>query len=364
MRGYLFADFDELPDHYHSLFEAAGQEDFYFSLPWYLNLTKTTLDESDTLILLGVESDDNAQCTARALIVLRKRATKPRFLKPRTLHLFENVYTMIAGPVIRPDEADVETVMQTLASYLLNEFKKIDVIQLGSMDPDSTTYRALESVLRQPGFMVQRTFSFVNWYEPTANISYASYFSSLTGRRSILKKQIKKLEGAGTVTWKLACKPCEIKSAMADYATIYENSWKQAELYPNFIDGFVDACAQMDCLRIGVLYLDGQPAAAQIWTLTNGKATIYKIAYDEKFKSYSVGSVLTMRLIQHILDIDKATILDFGFGNDPYKKEWTRHRRDRMGLLIFNLRSVRGFFGASKFILKKIAVAVKNRVRP
>jgi hypothetical protein len=363
MRAYLFADFDELPDHYHSLFEAAGQEDFYFSLPWYRNLTKTTIDVNDTLILVGIESNDNAQSTARALIVLRKRATKTGFLQPRTLHLFENVYTMIAGPVIRPDEVDIETVMQTLASYLRHEFKKIDVIQLGSMDPDSTAYKVLETDLRQPGFMVQRIFSFINWYEPTAGITYASYFSSLTGQRSILRKQIKKLESAGIVRWKLVSKPNEIKSAMADYATVYRNSWKQTELYPDFIDGFVDACAQMDCLRIGVLYLDDQPAAAQIWTLTNGKATIYKIAYDEQFKSYSVGSVLTMRMMQHILDDDKAAIVDFGYGNDPYKKDWTRQQRDRMGLLIFNLRSVRGFFSAGKFILRKVAVAAKNRVR-
>jgi len=295
---------------------------------------------------------------------MRKRATEPGFLKPRRMHLFKNVYTMIAGPVIRPDEKDVETVMQALASYLLKEFRKIDVIQLGSMDPKTPTYGALETALQQRGFMVRRIFSFVNWYEPTENISYDTYYSSLKGRRSILRKQIRKLESAGIVSWKLASKPSEIKSVMADYDTVYKNSWKQAELYPDFIDGFVNACAEMDCLRIGILYIDDQPAAAQIWTLTNGKATIYKIAYDEKFKSYSVGSVLTMRLIQHILDIDKATTLDFGYGNDPYKKDWTRHRRDRMGLLIFNLRTVRGLFCAGKYIFKNIAVAIKNRVCP
>ena len=65
-------------------------------------------------------------------------------------------------------------------------------------------------------------------------------------------------------------------------------------------------------------------------------------------------------MMEHVLENEEVSIVDFGYGDDPYKKDWTRHRRDRMGLLIFNLRSVRGTWAAGKFLFKRLASLIKH----
>jgi len=363
MRSTLFASFDELPSHYDDLLESAGRENFYFSRPWYRNLIETTSHTEDQLVILGVESnDDTTQPVARALMVLRRRGGTRGFLQPRELHLFENVYTMIAGPVLRPGESDTDQIMESLATKIYTELKDIDLIRFGSMDPASPTFIALQNAFQKPGFWVRRIHSFINWYEPVKDISYDQYHSSLSGKmRNLLKRRNRKLEKFGNVRWELALEPTELEAAMKDYSLVYTNSWKTPEAYPNFINGFVKACAEVAVLRFGILYVDDQPAAAQIWTVTNGQATIYKLAYDEKYKDLSVGSALTARVMEYVLEHDDLKIVDFGYGDDPYKKDWTRHRRDRMGLLIFNLRTDRGVWAAGKYSLKYLALSVRHK---
>ena len=37
-------------------------------------------------------------------------------------------------------------------------------------------------------------------------------------------------------------------------------------------------------------------------------------------------------MFQHVIDIDHVTLIDFGTGNDPYKREWMEEVRDRYRL--------------------------------
>jgi hypothetical protein len=253
--------------------------------------------------------------------------------------------------------------MRSLATKIYTKLKDIDIIQLGSMDPASPTFTALQNAFEKPEFLVRRIHSFINWYEPATDVSYDQYHSSLSGKmQNLLKRRNRKLEKSGIVRWSMTHKTAELEAAMKDYSMVYANSWKTPEIYPDCINGFVKACAEMTALRPGILYLDDQPAAAQIWTVTNGQATIYKLAYNEKYKDLSVGSALTARMMEYVLEKEDLAVVEFGYGDDPYKKDWTRQRRDRMGLLIFNLRTARGMWAAGKFTLKYFARLVKQNL--
>ena len=101
-------------------------------------------------------------------------------------------------------------------------------------------------------------------------------------------------------------------------------------------------------MRLGLLYLGGAPIAGQIWIVYSGKATLYKLAHDQRFKRLSPGTVLTMRMIERVIDTEKVTEIDFGVGDDPYKSLWASMRRERWGLAAFELRTIRGALGALK----------------
>src|SRR5260370_38134266 len=96
----------------------------------------------------------------------------------------------------------------------------------------------------------------------------------------------------------------------------------------------------MGWLRLGVAYTGARPAAAQVWSVNNGTASIYKIAYDQKFKELSVGSYLTMHLMERAIDVDKVREIDYLSGDDRYKSDWMSHRREHWGILAMNPRTL------------------------
>ena len=69
-------------------------------------------------------------------------------------------------------------------------------------------------------------------------------------------------------------------------------------------------CAESGWLRLAIAYIDDQPAAAQIWIVSNGVANIYKLSYDERFAKFSLGTLLTAHLMEHAIDVDKVHEID------------------------------------------------------
>lgn len=354
MKTRVFNSLDSLPSIYVDLLEDTGRDNFYFSLPWYSALIDTTREPADGLLILGVESG-GSRPVARGLMVARRQIGKASAYRIRELSLFQNVYTMIAGPAIRADESERARVIDALAQRLTDAHAETDIIFLGSMDPASENFPLLEGALRDAGWWVAQTPGFINWFEPTAGLTWENYLASLPGRmRSLLKRRERRLEKAGEIQWRFSGAGENLDGLLADYDIVHENSWKPPEGFPDFTAALVRACAHSGVLRMGLLYLNGAPAAAQIWTVSNGSATIYKLSYGEQFKDYSVGSILTARMMRWILETDKPAIVDFGNGDDPYKRDWLRHKRVRMNLIAFNPKSARGLLAGGRFFTRRL----------
>ena len=142
----------------------------------------------------------------------------------------------------------------------------------------------------------------------------------------------------------------DLDAATRDYETIYNSSWRDSEGYPNFIRGLIRTAAEQGWLRMGVFYIDDEPAAAQLWIVHGGFASIYKICYAEKFAKFSVGSILTADMLEHVLDIDRVREVDYLTGDDSYKANWMSHRRERWGIMAFNPKTIRGNLGILRHI--------------
>ncbi len=361
MPGHLFRSLDELPATYVELMETAGRENLYYSGTWFRNLIATTTDPGDEVLLFGVEDDDGL---AQALFIARRKPGSG-ILGSRTLETFANFYTMIAGPIVRPGDDRLEDTLRELIGTVRRNFPAGQILSFPSMDPASPVFPALIDALSASGFLVRQTFGFGNWYEPTEAIGYAAYRDSLSSRtRNTIGRRTRKLEREHDVRYLMTDGGDGFDEAFLAYRQIYENSWKIPEAYPDFISGFLKACIAIGALRLGVLFVDGEPAAAQIWTICNGEATIYKLAYDEKFQNLSAGTVLTARMMEDVLEKDRPREIDYGFGDDPYKKEWTRHRRERKNLIAFRRATPAGALAAAGFISRQLASTLRDRLRP
>jgi CelD/BcsL family acetyltransferase involved in cellulose biosynthesis len=111
---------------------------------------------------------------------------------------------------------------------------------------------------------------------------------------------------------------------------------------------------------LGVVRVGVTPVAAQIWFMREGKALIFKLAYDEEFKRLSAGSVLTVELMRHVVDVDGADEVDYLTGDDAYKADWMTHRRERVGLVAFGVARPVGFAAAVKHKLGLLRTRMRS----
>jgi len=100
--------------------------------------------------------------------------------------------------------------------------------------------------------------------------------------------------------------------------------------------------------RLAILYVQGRPIAAQLWFVHQRKASIFRLAYDEAWKQYSPGSILTSFLMKYVIDTDKVEEIDFLSGNDSYKQDWMSERRERY--LLSCVKSTRPASGLERLV--------------
>ncbi|OHD10011.1 GNAT family N-acetyltransferase [Sphingopyxis sp. RIFCSPHIGHO2_12_FULL_65_19] len=112
----------------------------------------------------------------------------------------------------------------------------------------------------------------------------------------------------------------------AAYEQVYAASWKPEEGHPALLRAFAEAEGAGGRLRMGIARIGGIPVAAQFWTVEDGTAFIHKLAHVEDSLKASPGTLLSAALFRHVIEVDRVKRVDFGTGNDAYKRDWmNRH---------------------------------------
>lgn len=152
--------------------------------------------------------------------------------------------------------------------------------------------------------------------------SFAEYWEGRPGKmRTTLKRKAKK------VVFEIHDR--FDSAAWADYEAIYAESWKPEEGTPALLRKFAQAEGAAGRIRLGIARAEGEPVAAQFWTVENGTAYIHKLAHRESAKPISAGTTLSAALFERVIDGDGVDLVDFGTGNDPYKRDWMEIDRPR-----------------------------------
>lgn len=253
-----------------------------------------------------------------------------------------NYYTALYAPLVEPDPEP--TLLAPLLRAIGRDHPGCAQMRFAPMDPGEPAFAVLRASLLAAGLRPFDYFCHGNWYHPVAESGETYFARRSSNLRSTIRRADRKLHAAGA-RFEVLQDRADVERAVAAYVHVYDRSWKQREPYPDFVPGLVRLCAQRGWLRLGVLWLNEQPIAAQLWIVANRRAEIYKVAYDEAHKPLSPGGVLTAKLMQHVIDVDKVLEVDFLMGDDSYKSQWMSQRRERWGLLAYNPRSLRGLIG-------------------
>ena len=174
----------------------------------------------------------------------------------------------------------------------------------------------IAAAFRQAGWIAFVSPATVNWQvRPPAD--FAQFWESRPGRlRNTVKRKAKK------AALDIRIHRAFDEAAWAAYRAIYAQSWKPEEGSWDFMRAFAEAEGAAGALRLGVAYREGEPVAAQLWHVENGRATIHKLAYAESAKEHSPGSILSEAMFRHVIEQDRPEIIDYGTGDQPYKADW------------------------------------------
>ena len=313
-----------------ALSELSRHGSLFRSIAWFENLHTQGLEAVRMLDTLRLPADDYG-----CLPLLDDGAR---------LHSLANYYSSLYGPV--------GALPKGLAAYLRDN--KRAVVDLHPLDPCTAELQQLKQVLSEAGYWVDDYLCFGNWCLDVAGQNYAAY---LEGRPSQLRNNLQRGRGkldkasTGTGAWHIHIQQHDdagLEAAIAAFETVYAKSWKQPEPQPGFIPGLCRTAAREGWLRLGVLYLNEVPLAAQLWLTHNGVASIYKLAYDEEATRYSAGTVLTAAMFEQALDVDRVAEVDYLNGDEPYKRDWMSRRRERRGIIAFDLSQWQGLKAAMR----------------
>jgi CelD/BcsL family acetyltransferase involved in cellulose biosynthesis len=324
----VFTDVDALPADIRQFMERAEARNLGFGFAWYRNLVQTVYPGEHGLRFYTLRRD------GKVLAVLPLRAERARI--GWRLQSLSNFYTTLYEPVLAPD-LKAASLMPLLAAVRA-EFRGAGALMLAPMAPGSHAYLVLLEALSMDRWFPFEFFGFGNWYEPVRG-SWPEYLAARKGNlRSTIKRMDKKLAAEGG-TLEVVTSPAAMPRAIAAYEQVYAASWKKPEPFPGFMPGLLQTCAEKGMLRLGLAWLNGQPIAAQAWIVSHGRAEIYKVAYDEQFKAFAPGTLLTATLMQHVMEVDRVTEVDYLIGDDAYKRNWMSERRERWGIVAYNLRT-------------------------
>ncbi len=222
-------------------------------------------------------------------------------------------------------------------------------VDLHPLDLDGPLASAVGQALERRHWIVSDYHCFGNWFHrvtaPTADAYLADRPAEV---RNTLQR---KAAGARrTEGWRMqvVADAGQLPQALAAYEAVYRKSWKRVEPLQPFIRDVCAWAAKTGKLRLGLAWVGKVPAAAQIWFVHAGVASIFKLAFDPAFSRLSPGSLLTGHLMRHVIDQDHVGKIDYLTGDEPYKRDWMTERRVLSGLVAFNPRHPAGLLRAAR----------------
>lgn len=356
-----YAELSQLPTDVRSFLQERTRDQFFLAEAWFDLLLRycPPIAAKPRIYVVRAGRDRSVECVLFALNSLSAPGHRARKLMSLT-----NFYTMNYAPIVRGESDRATAAVDALAHAIRREQPAWDIIEFRGLLLEAPTTRELQRALGKRGMLVDTYFQFENWYQPVSGVSAQAYFNSRPSQlRNTIARKLRRLRREHRLDFCLHRDSIDLQKGLEDYQTVYEQSWKDPEVYPEFIPRLLRKAADEGSLRLGILNIDEQPVAAQIWLLSGNRATIYKLAYDERYAHLSVGSVLTKMMFDYALDVDRVAEVDFGSGSEAYKLEWMSACRRVVALIGFNTRSPRGLLAAARHFIGRLWRQVLRSIR-
>lgn len=259
-----------------------------------------------------------------------------------------NWYSFAFRPVFsgEADEPRKRAMLTAAARRLRQARPPISAIAMKPVPSSDGSADLVASAFRKAGWSVSVTPCSANWTANVRGMSFDDYWAARPGQlRSTYKRKSSKAE------FEIRILDHFDEQAWSVYEQVYAQSWKPEEGSPAFLKDFAKAEALAGALRLGLCSVEGEPVAAQFWTVENGTANIHKLAYKTSASELSPGTILSAAMFRHVIDVDRVDRIDFGTGDDVYKADWMDGSTPLMRIDAFNRRTISGIIGSARMTL-------------
>ncbi len=326
MKFRYYRDWAELPQNSDALFANAEKDSVFLSREWFENLATHIINEEQELLLACViEDEDQNKKNNKRILAILPLLTHENKEWTSFCHPYSSLYSILLA----------EDQQQEILECLCEGLKQLpfEYLTLAPIAEEDDKLNLLQLAMEATDLACYRNHRAYNWFHLTKGQNFADYMAGRPpkARNTIARKQ-RKLEREHTYEIRLHIDN-DVQQALADYHNTYKVSWKAHEQYETLVEGVIQRFANRAWPRLAIMTIDGKPIAAQLWFVVEGKASIFRLVYDEAWKQYSPGSILMSYLLEHVIDTDKVEEIDFLSGNDAYKKDWMSERRERVALV-------------------------------
>ncbi len=247
------------------------------------------------------------------------------------LSSLSNYYSFSYAPIFegveKPEER--EKLITQIAADLRQSQGRISLYPL--IDDDDGLPDMLRQAFTKAGWIAILSLAGSNHIIDVNGRKFAAYWK---GRPGALRSSVRRKGKSARYRYEIHER---MDTALwGEYFAIYAASWKEAEPYPDIVRAIAEEAGERGALRLGILRDGDRAVAAQLWTIEGDTACIHKIAHDTSEDARSPGTLLSHHMFAHMIDIEKVFRIDYGTGNNAYKRDWMEHARPMMRLDCFN----------------------------
>lgn len=209
---------------------------------------------------------------------------------------------------------------------LIEELRRqgIRLLDLGPVRPDSAVMGALLPEAKKMGCEALIKREDVS-YELALPPTWEEYLRLLKGpERHEIRRKLKRFEEAGRAHFRTVTDPGQTGPAMDTFLRLFEASRADKAAFltgrrASFFRSLAEETARAGLLRLSILELDGEPAAAVLCFQDRSTVYLYNNGYDSRFGSLSVGFLSKVLSIREAIREGKKKF-DFLKGAEAYKR--------------------------------------------
>ncbi len=259
----------------------------------------------------------------------------------RRLSALANWYSFSWAPIFTgsPGAPTRARMLDALAAHMLRDTAQIDLYPMTDMDGMAAL---LLAAFRRAGWLAVRRPMGGNYRLNLKGRDFAAYWAERPGPLRTLVRR--KSRDALTIRVTDRMTPADWDA----YVAIHARSWKAPEPHIDFFRELAQREGAAGTLRLGFATMGDQPVATQLWTVENGVALIHKLAHDRAFDSASPGTLLSHAMFRHVIDGDRVDMIDYGTGDNGYKRDWMDARAPLHRIDCFNPRFASSWLPAAR----------------